>query len=215
MWIFIWLVLSAILLGATGWSLRILLLQKKAWAAYAKSKNFSYQPGTFMGPAEMSGVVGDYKLSFFTGERQGVDVRTRRYVTVVEIDLVEGLVDGGVTGSQEMLPFMQSLSRLHPHQVEGPGWEANLFMFIKNDNAVKAYLTPERIEVISSILKTKNADVLIVFHDKELVVRLETSDPMQDAQKIEKIVTRIMGLCDKLRITPEQRKDYMALAHEA
>ncbi len=212
MWIFIWLLLSAILLGATGWSLRILLTQKKAWEAYAKSRNFTYNAGTFMGPAEMSGVIGDYKLSFFTGERQGVDIRTRRYVTVMEIDLVEGVVDGGVMGTQEMLPFMQSLDKLQPYQVEGPGWEAGLFAFIKNPESVKAYLTSERIEVVSNILKTKNADSLIVFHDKELVVRLETSDPMQDAQKIDKIVTRIVGLCDKLRITPEQRKAYMALS---
>ncbi len=211
MWILIWLLLSSVLIGATLWSLKILLAQKKAWEAYAKSKNFTYNAGTFMGPAEMNGVIGDYKLSFFIGERQGADVRTRRYVTVMEIDLVEGLVDGGVMGTQEMLPFMQSLTQLHPTQIEGPGWEPNLFTFIKNDDAVKAYLTPERIEVFSNILKTKNADAVIVFHDKELVVRLETSDPMQDAQKIDKIVTRIMGLCDKLRITPEQRKAFAAM----
>ncbi len=211
MWFFLWFLLSAILIGATLWSLKILLTQKKAWEVYAKSKNFTYQPGTFMGPAEMSGVIGDYKLSFFTGERQGADVRTRRFVTVVEIVLGEGLVDGAVLGTQEMLPFMQSLDRLHPFQIEGPGWEAGLFAFIKNDEAVKAYLTPERVEVLSNILKTRNADAVIVFHDRELVVRLETPDPMQDAQKIDKIITRVMGLCDKLRITPEQRKEYAAL----
>jgi len=211
MWFLLWFVLSVILVGATLWSLKILLTQKKAWETYAKSKNFTYQPGTFMGPAEMSGVIGDYKLGFFTGERQGADVRTRRYVTVVEIILVEGLVNGAVMGTQEMLPFMQSLDQLHPFQVEGPGWEAGLFAFIKNDEAVKAYLTPERIEVLSSILKTRNADAVIVFHDKELVVRLETSEPMQNAEKIDKIATRVMGLCDKLRITPEQRKEYAAL----
>lgn len=211
MWLFLWLLLSSILIGATLWSLKILLAQKKAWEVYAKSKNFTYQPGTFMGPAEMSGVIGDYKLSFFTGERQGADVRTRRYVTVVEIVLTEGLVNGAVMGTQEMLPFMQSLGQLHPSTIEGPGWEPNLFAFIKNDEAVKAYLTPERIEVLSNILKTKNADAVIVFHDKELVVRLETSDPMQDSEKIDKIITRVMGLCDKLRITPEQRKEYAAL----
>ncbi len=70
MWILIWLLLSSVLIGATLWSLKILLAQKKAWEAYAKSKNFTYNAGTFMGPAEMNGVIGDYKLSFFTGERR-------------------------------------------------------------------------------------------------------------------------------------------------
>lgn len=210
MWIFIWVVLSAILLGATAWSLRILLRQKAAWEAYAKSKSFTFKRGTFMGPAEMSGVIGDYKVAFFTAERQGEDMRTRRFVTVLEIDLVDGAVDGAVMGTQEMLPFMQSLDLIHPHQIDG--WEKGHYAFIKNDAVVKEYLTKERLEVFENILKTRNADVLIVFHEKQIVVRLETSDPMQDADKIDKIVTRQIALIEKLRITPEQRERYKAAA---
>lgn len=210
MWIFLWLVLSAIILGATAWSLRILLRQKKAWETYAKSKNFNFKRGTFMGPAEMSGVIGDYKLSFFTAQRDTEDARTKRYVTVVEIDLGEGTVDGAVMGTQEMLPFMQSLDLLHPFTIEG--WEKGLYAFIKNDAVVKAYLTKERLDIFSGILKTRNADVLVVFHEKQMVVRMETSDPMQDADKIEKIVARMMAMMDRLRITPEERQRYNALA---
>ena len=94
MWILLWLFLSSILLGSTAWSLRILFRQKAAWEKYAKSKNFTFNRGTMMGPAEMSGVIGDYKISFFSAERQGVDMRTRRFVTAIEIDLAEGMVDG-------------------------------------------------------------------------------------------------------------------------
>lgn len=211
MWILLWLVLSAILLGATFWSLRILLRQKAAWEAFAKSKNFTFKRGTFMGPAEMSGVIGEYKLEFFTAERQGADARSRRFMTVIEINLAQGLVEGAVMGTQEMLPFMQSLELIHPHTIEGSGWETGLYAFIKNDDVVKAYLTPDRLEVFSSILKTKNADVLIVFHDTQFVVRLETVDPMQDPEKIDKIVKRIMVLMDKVRISPEERARYAAL----
>ncbi len=212
MWILLWIVLSAILLGSTAWSLRILLKQKAAWEAFAKSKSFTFKRGTFMGPAEMSGVIGDYKLAFFTAEREAADVRTRRFVTVIEIDLAEGIVDGAVLGTQEMLPFMQSLELIHPYEIEGNGWEKGMYAFIKNDDVVKAYLTPDRLETFSSIMKTRNADVLVVFHDRQLVVRLETADPMQDAEKIDKIVKRIMSLMDKVRITNEQREQYKALA---
>ncbi len=208
MWIFVWVVLSSILLGATAWSLRILLRQKAAWEAYAKTKSFTFKRGTFMGPAEMSGVIGDYKLAFFTAERQGDDMRTRRFVTVLEIDLGDGSVDGAVMGSQEMLPFMQTLELIHPYPVEG--WDKGYYAFIKNDAVVKAYLTKERLDVFETILKTKNADVLIVFHEKQMVVRLETSDPMQDAEKIDKIVTRQIALMEKLRITAAQREQYKA-----
>ncbi len=212
MWVFIWIVLSSILLGATLWSLQILIRQKAAWEKYAKAKNLTFRRGTLMGPAEMTGVIDGYKLSFFTAERQSEDMRTRRYVTVVEIDLAEGLIDGGVLGTKEMLPFMQSLDRLHRYQMDTPGWMAEHFVFVKHDEPFKAYATLDRLEVLSNILKTRNADTIIIFNDRELLIRLETSDPMQDADKIDKVVTRIIGLCNRLRITMDQRKAYMALA---
>lgn len=211
MWIFLWIVLSVILLGSTAWSLSILLKQKAAWEAFAKPRSFIFKRGTFMGPAEMSGVIGDYKLGFFTAERQTLDARSRRYVTVVEIELAEGVVNGAVMGTQEMLGFMQSLDLIKPYTIEGHGWEKGMYAFIRNDDAIKAYLTPERLEVFASLLKTRNADVLIVFHDTQLVVRLETSDPMQDADKIDKITKRVMGLMDKLRVTPQERSQLKAL----
>lgn len=211
MWILLWIVLSAILLGSTAWSLSILLKQKAAWEAFAKSKNFTFKRGTFMGPAEMSGVIGDYKLAFFTAERQTADARSRRYVTVLEVELAEGVVNGAVMGTQEMLPFMQSLDLIKPYAVEGHGWEKGMYAFVRNEGAVKTYLTDERLEGYSTILKTRNADVLVVFHDTQFIVRLETSDPMQDADKIDKITKRMMGLMDKLRVTPEERAQLKTL----
>ena len=213
MWLFLWFILSSILVGATLWSLQILLRQKKAWEEYAKKKNFTFNKGTFMGPAEMNGMIGDYKLTFFTAERPGVDVRTRRYVTAVEIDLMQGLVDGGALGTKEMLPYLRTLDKIHLYKTDLPGLdEGEHYMFVKNDAVISAYLTKERLESFGHILKTKNADTLILFNEKEIVVRLETSDPMQDADKIDKIITRLIGLIDKLRITPEERDRYSAAA---
>lgn len=215
MWVFLWIVLSSILIGATLWSLQILLRQKAAWEKYAKIKGLTFNRGTFMGPGEMNGVIGDYKLSFFTAERPGVDVRTKRYVTVLEVELIDGLVDGLAAGTKEMLNFLQSLDRLHPYKIENTPLEEGMFAFVKYDDVIKAYLTPARAETLLQILKTKNADILIMFNDKEGLVRLETSDPMQDAAKIDKIVKRTLGLFERLRITAEEREAIMALAPQA
>lgn len=200
-WIFIWVVLSAIVIGATAWSLQILLRQKAAWEAYAKRRNMSFTRGTFMGPAEIVGVIEDYKVNFFTAERQTLDMRGKRYVSVIEIQLAEGLFDGGVAGTKEMMPFMQTLTQLHPYPVKKEGWDASHVVFVRNDDIANAYFTPERLDTFQQLLSTRNADVLIVFNHEELVVRMETSDPMMDAEKIDKIVARQIGLANKLRIS--------------
>ena len=206
MWILLWVILSSILIGATLWSQRILMGQKAAWEKFAKTKNLTFKRGTFMGPAEMDGMIGDYRLSFFTAERPGEDIRTRRYVTAMEVSLMERFFDGGAMGTKEMLPFMQGLDKLHPYKIENAPWEDGHFVFIQNDAVIKEYLTTERLEAFSNILKTRNADIIIIFTHNQLVVRLETSDPMQDAEKIDKITKRLMMLCDKLRLTPEERE---------
>lgn len=212
MWIFLWFILSAFLIGASLWSLQILLRQKKAWEQYAKKKGFVFNKGTFMGPAEMTGTIDKYKLSFFTAERPGIDVRTRRYITAIEIDLAEGVVDSGAFGTKEMIPFMMTLDRLHPYTSEIPGLEQDHKAFVKHDAVMNAYLNKDRVEAIGNILKTRNSDTILLFNDSEVVLRLETSDPMQDAEKIDKIITRLLSLVDKLRVSDEERARYMAAA---
>lgn len=211
-WIFIWVVLSAIVIGATLWSLQILLRQKAAWEAYAKRRGMAFNRGTFMGPAEIIGTLDGYKVNFFTAERQTLDMRGKRFVSVIEIQLAEGLFDGGVAGTKEMLTFMQSLTQLHPYTVKKEGWDVAHHIFVRKDEVADAYFTPERIDTFHQVLATRNADVLIVFNHEELIVRMETSDPMMDAEKIDKIVTRQIGLANRMRITKEQRAAIMANA---
>ncbi|PZO84681.1 MAG: hypothetical protein DI626_08105, partial [Micavibrio aeruginosavorus] len=167
------------------------------------------------GPAEITGQLGDYKVSFFTAQQAGGDIRTRRYVTAMELELGEGLVDGGAAGTKEMVAFMQGLEKLHPYKVEHPDWDAAHHMFVKYDDVTRAYFTPERTETVSQILKTRNAEVLLLYNDASMVLHAETSDPMQDAQKIDKIVKRLMALLDRLRITKDERTALMALAAPA
>jgi len=193
-WIFIWLVVSAILIGATVWSASILFKQKKAWAAYAKKKGFTFDKGTFMGPAQMQGAIGKYELAFFTAERQDADVRKRRYVTVLEIQL-PGLVDGAAAGTSEMVPFLKTLTRLTPREIKSDKWNPAFRFFSHNDKAMDAYLTEERIEALSQILGTKvaqSADILIMFDGNEGLIRVETSDPLEHPAKIDRLVKHLL-----------------------
>lgn len=211
-WFFIWFVLSAILLGASAWSLMILLRQKKAWEVFATRHKLIFNRGTFMGPAQISGMIDDYKIDFYTAERQTTDARSKRYVSVIELTAPEGLFDGGVAGTQEMLIFMQSLQQVHSFKIEAEGWDDTHRVFVREDKSASAYFTPDKIDVFSNILKTKNADVLIVFTDSQHLVRLETTDPMQDPDKIEKVVMRIKSLMARMRIPEDERKAIAAIA---
>ncbi len=211
-WVLLWLVLSAIILGASVWSMLILFRQKKAWQEFSVKHSMTYAAGRFMGPPTLDGFIDKYRVSFFTAERQSPDVRTRRFVTVVEIVFPEGVINGAALGTTEMVPFMESLSNLSPMPITHEKWDASYRAFARNRDAVRMYLTPARLDHVIQLLSTRNADVIVIFDENQGVVRVETSDPILDPVKAEKVILRLIKHSQGLRISKQERAEIMERA---
>lgn len=204
-WFLLWFVLAAIILGASGWSTVILFRQKKAWEGFANKNKMAYIKGRVMAPPAVEGYIDRYKISLFTAQRQMPDARSHRYLSVVEITLPDPLIDGGAAGTPEMFAFIESLGTLRPIEIASDKWNKEDRFFVRHKAAVENYLTPERIETVARILKTKNADVLFIFDGQTAVIRLETSDPILDENKMDKIIRRLIADAEKLKIGEEER----------
>lgn len=208
-WILLWLVLSAIILGATAWSTYILYRQKQAWQALATRHKMTFTRGRLMGSPMLDGFIENYRVSFFTAERQSTDIRARRYVTVVEIVFPEGIINGVAAGTPEMVTFMETLSSLSPMAITHEKWDPSFRLYARNRDAVRQYLTPSRLEHLCQLLATRNADVIIIFDETQGVVRLETSDPILDPMKAEKVILRLIRHAQGLSITRQEREEIM------
>lgn len=188
----IWFVVSAVLIGATVWSASILMKQKRAWQAFAKKHKMAFEKGRFMASPSITGHMEGYRVSFFTAERQALDVRDRRMMTALEISMPKGLVDGAAIGTTEMLPFLNGLSALQPYTPKSDAWDKNLHFFARNIEVLEPWLTDERLTHISAIVGTKNSDNLMMFDAEQAVIRLETRDPLSDPDKMEKAALRLI-----------------------
>lgn len=211
LWFLLWFVLSAILLGATFWSTIILIQQKKAWSEYAAKKGLTFTRGTFFAPATMEGVVDGINLSFFTATQMHEDTRKNRQLTVVQVNVNEPFVDGIGFGTKEMLPFLQSLDAITVHDVKVGKWNKAHHIMSRNKKAIDAYLTEERVSIISGILDMPNADVLILLDDKEGVFRIETPNPLQNAQQIDKLVSKLFARIKKLQPDAQEAQALAAM----
>jgi len=212
MWIALWVLITAFLIGITGWSYVILMRQKKAWETFAKKKNLIFQKGTLMGSPEISGLIGTTQISLFTAERPTNDIRGKRFVTTVEVTSAKGVFDGIVAGTKEMLPFMQSLTKIHPYDPKHKeGWDSSHYIFVTDDAAADAYFSKTRLDVLATFLKTKNVDAVAAITSKQIVLRVETFDPMQDADKIEKAIDRMMVIVEKLLANDAEASALMAM----
>ena len=70
MWIAIWVCLVVFVLVFVGWTLLILLQQKKAWSDYAKKHKLKYESGKFMDAAVVTGNMDGSLFSLYSGVQQ-------------------------------------------------------------------------------------------------------------------------------------------------
>lgn len=211
LWFLLWFVLSFILLGATFWSTVILIQQKKAWREYAAKKGLVFTPNKFFEPAGMEGVIDGYNVSFFTAVQQNPDVRKNRQLTVMQVNANDGFVDGIACGTSEMLPFLQTLTAISPHDVKVGKWENKYHIRSRNKKAVDAFLTEERVSTLGSILSMPNADILIILDANEGIFRFETPNPLQDAKQIDSVMNKLLARIKKLEPSAEEKKRYASL----
>ena len=204
-WVFLWLVLSIVLLGATFWSTWILIQQKQAWKSYALKNGLRYTSGRFFESPQVEGIVDGYTVSLFSATQMNEDSRKNRQRTVVEVKLNASMVYGLGAGTPEMLPFLKTLDVLSPHDVKGrTGWNNNNALLSVNADVIDAYLTEDRFKALCSVLSIPKADVLVLMEEESAVVRVETANPLEDEKRLEGVLQKLFARIKKLEVSGEE-----------
>ena len=197
-WLFLWLLFTVFVLGIFFWSIRTLLMQRRAWRAFATTMNLSYQNGEkFLSSPSVTGSFGAYGFSLHTEQLRTEDMRGERFSMVVEFALRRGLPTFGAVATKRLVPFLDTLDMPQSWRPEDKDWDGSWVVRARNVAVAQAYLTPERREIIKKIFRMKALSVMFVFDRQDAVLRLETADPLTDAQKLEKIVR---GLATQLKV---------------
>lgn len=200
MWIALWAAASAFIICVFVWSTFILHQQKKAWEAFAKKHNLAYIPGKISEAPSIKGAVFGYQVAFFPDAQASPDQRSQRFVTVLEFDVGQGMPTGGIVAAADFATFASSLSFSETMPVEFPSWDATRIVRTRDISILKSYLTPERIEFLHSVMSMKNCAVLYFFDEKNAILHIETSDPISNTERLEKITQKITQSLGKLKM---------------
>ncbi|MCB9989511.1 MAG: hypothetical protein H6868_09320 [Rhodospirillales bacterium] len=211
MWVFVWLLLSSFLLGIFFWQSQILWQQKKAWSAFAQKNSLQYIPGKFSEAPSVTGKIGRHHISLFSDSRMMEDMRSRRFMTVVEIVLGCKMPAGGVVATFGMKPFVDTLIFHEEIKPEMEGWGAENLVRTDEEKMMKAFLTPERLKVLQSIFSMKGANAIFLFDKEAVAFRIETADPLHNSERIDKIVKQFLRGADKLSVDKEEYAALKAL----
>lgn len=203
MWIFIWLLLSVFVIGIFLWSIRILYEQKRAWRAFATKMKLDYKPGRLTEAPTITGMIRNHRVSFFSGAQKTTDMRSERFVTVIEIELGKGMPTGGAVATKDYEAFLQGLAMNETFMPDNPEWDPGYLIRARNGEALRAWLTLDRQQALKTVFNMKNAIVLFLFDELECVLRIETSDPLRKAEHMEKIMKKLLAIGARLSPEPQ------------
>ncbi|MEM6780726.1 MAG: hypothetical protein AAF569_02565, partial [Pseudomonadota bacterium] len=110
-------------------------------------------------------MMGKFGVSCFSAMRDPDDMKARRFVSVIEIKLPDGLVGSGAAGTKDMTPFLQSLNLLKPHILKSKEWIEDYHYFTNDPLISEEYWTDKRIKHLIAVLGVKNADVVLMHDD--------------------------------------------------
>ncbi len=204
-WIFLWFLASAFILGVFGWSLLVLHQQKRAWSTFAKKHSLSYMPGKLVEAPAIKGAIFGYQAAFFPDIQATQDQRGQRYVTALEFDLGVPGITGAVIGSSNFATFISNLTFADTIEIDYPGWDKTRIVRTRDKVALQAYLTKERLEFLHSVMSAKNSTALYFIDEQNSILHIQTTDPIRDAGRFEKIVQKITNSLDKMKPTAEER----------
>jgi hypothetical protein len=208
MWILLWLVLSVFVLGVFVWSMAILQQQKKAWYAFAKKAGLTYRAGKYTDAPVVTGMVKQFKVTFFTDSLRTKDVRGRRFITTIEVEMGDGMPTMAVLATKDYADFLAPLRLPQTYEPPGTTWGKDFVVRAKSRDFLAAYLTPERVKVLAGLFSMKNSSSIFFFDQLDSILRIETPDPLRDAGKMEKIFRRILTVAEGLVLTAEEKKAF-------
>lgn len=199
-WFFVWLVLSLALLAFVIWTAFIIYRQKQAWKAYAAKHSLRYKENRFYDSPEMEGIMGNYTVSFFTGEHPSTDVRRTRKLTAIEIQLSSMLpVEGGVA-SGGLVDFIRNFKYKDESRINHPRWEKSYIAVSEQKNILENYLTPPRLEAVLDLMEVEHAWFILIFRGDIALLRIDVPEPLDSDDVIDGIVSKMLKAAEVLEL---------------
>lgn len=199
-WLALWILVSAILLGFLAWTLVVLFKQKSVWKAFAEKHKLRFKPNAIMESPEIDGSIDGYKVSCFTGEHVSTDMRGFRKLTAIEVNLQSSLPIEGALASGGMVAFVKQFNFRAEIFPEHEKWNKSYIATGSNRAVLEAYLTDARLDAITKLMRINNCWVVLFFRQDRMLLRIDTTNPLISQENIEKLVTSMVKAAKTLEL---------------
>lgn len=217
--LFVCVLLALALTGFFVWTLWVLQRQKAVWRGFAKDNGLRVTPQAFMDPPTVSGLYRDHAISLLASAfarpdgRGGVRKRTGFEVTVPGAPPVEGVLASGTMvalANDPALDLGREIAMKHKH------WSTDWVARARDEDAMRAYLTPRRLDALTGLMRTPNAWVILIMRGEDILLRIDTPDPLDDRARLDRAARTMLATARVLTPddAPQEAQEAPEMAQE-
>lgn len=212
-WLILWIVLAIAIIVLTLWTFTILIKQKKIWAAFAKKYDLKLIKNGVFHSHEMDGTYQDLRLQIFSDKQLMPDGRGYQYRTVIQFILNPNMPTEGVIASRYFTPFVTNLDMPKKWPLpKGMKLEEEPLARATSAKRLTSFWTIERAKAIEVVANMKRCNFVFIFDEHDSFLRVETTDPLDDMNRMEKIIKKISLLAQSLAVKEEEVEAFNKLA---
>ncbi len=197
LWKIIWILFALAVTGYCGWTLQVILNQKKAWRAFAKKYKLKYMEEGMFSPPGMFGKIGGQAFVAYIESSNGFSFGQSGSWTVLEMPFESELKTAEITMvSTDFMLEMQQADWLQSFVPDHPAWGDNTPLYSETPDFFKNYLDDEKITSLARLKSAPKAGYIFMVDQEGSVVSYRTRQPLDDPKQINEAVKIIRAVVD-------------------
>lgn len=200
-WFVIWVFVATFILGTSFWSYTILLKQKRAWETVSKNMDLRFLANAILKSPTLGGVIKGFEVNVFSDQPISGKFREGGSRTIFQLSLPAPLPSQGAVGSMVFKNFIDGLMVSEKFVGEGPtALLPEIYNKVRSKELMTPYFTKERVAALNAVLNIKNSPAVLIFSPNETLLRIESSDPFDKPERLEKFLNKLTDAAKILSI---------------
>ena len=183
---FIWLFVAIAIASFCWWSVRLQMIQKKAWKAFSSKYELEFEENKFFEAPRMEGYFGDYYIKAYEGAETDFGGR-QRSALFLELDLRHGLPITLLIMRRAEQAIFKQFDLPNRLKLEAGSWDKTNLVGTDNVELALTYLYEERLEALQKILSMSEMKPVFIATAERSYFILQHEKPITDPRMLNKI----------------------------
>ncbi len=190
-WFVIWVFVATFILGTSIWSYAILLKQKRAWEIVSKKCDLRFSSTAILKSPSLNGIFNGFEINVFSDQPLSGKFREGGARTIFQLSLPAPMPTQGAMGSMSFKNFIDGMNLTEKFVGDGvTALSKDIYNKVRSKDELVPYMTKERVAALNAVLNIKTSPAILLFSPNETLLRIESSDPFEDASRLEKFLTK-------------------------